>query len=64
MANPDEAEVRIGGMPAAVQFIGLSGAGLNQINVVVPDLQAGTHPVELRIAGVTNQIGVMLQVTR
>ncbi|MCW5962748.1 MAG: hypothetical protein KIT83_01815 [Bryobacterales bacterium] len=52
LANPDEAEVRIGGMPAKVQFIGLSGAGLNQINVVVPDLQAGTHPVELKMGGV------------
>ena len=42
--------VRIGGQPAEVQFAGLSAAGLNQFNVVVPpDLTPGRHRVDVAV---------------
>jgi uncharacterized protein (TIGR03437 family) len=40
-------KVYIGGMEAEILFAGLSGAGLNQINLRVPDLPPGDHPVRL-----------------
>jgi|GEM_PF-5471559 len=39
----------IGGVTSQILFIGQSGAGLNQINLRVPDLPPGDHPVRLRI---------------
>ncbi|MCC7339661.1 MAG: hypothetical protein IT170_01130 [Bryobacterales bacterium] len=42
--------VRIGGKPAEVQFAGLSAAGLNQFNVVVPpDLSPGRYRIEMAV---------------
>jgi uncharacterized protein (TIGR03437 family) len=37
--------VTIGGIEARIEYAGLTGAGLNQINVVVPSLPAGIHDV-------------------
>ncbi|MCW5963601.1 MAG: hypothetical protein KIT83_06155 [Bryobacterales bacterium] len=55
-------EVTIGGKPAKVHFAGLSGAGLNQLNVEVPSLPAGDHMVELVINGIPAQFGGKLAV--
>ena len=55
-------QVKIGGVPAKVLFAGLSGAGLNQLNIVVPQLPAGDHEVELSIDGVPAQFGGKLAV--
>jgi uncharacterized protein (TIGR03437 family) len=44
--------VTIGGQPAKVLFAGLSGAGLYQINVVVPTVAAGDQPVTASVNGV------------
>ncbi|MBV8817022.1 MAG: IPT/TIG domain-containing protein, partial [Acidobacteriaceae bacterium] len=44
--------VTIGGLPATVQFAGLTGAGLFQLNVVVPqDAPSGDNVVALTYAG-------------
>jgi uncharacterized protein (TIGR03437 family) len=56
------ARVTIGGVPASVVFIGLSGTGLNQFNVVVPELPSGIHAVELTVDGVPAQRTGTLQV--
>ena len=53
LAKLDSLRVRIGGVSAAVSFAGLSGAGLDQINVAIPDLAAGVHLIEIEIAGQT-----------
>ncbi len=44
--------VRFGTVPAEVQWAGLSAAGLNQLNVVVPELPDGDVEVVAEIAGV------------
>ncbi len=54
--------IRIGGKIAAQQFAGLSGSGLNQFNVVIPELEPGDHPVEIFVEGVPIQPGVHLTI--
>lgn len=63
LAEP--ASVTIAGLPAAVAFAGLSGAGLYQINVTVPaNAPPGDQPVVVRLSGRTSQDGVVLAVGR
>jgi uncharacterized protein (TIGR03437 family) len=57
------ATVTIGGMNAVVSYAGLVGTGLNQLNVVVPALAAGTYPVVATVGGASSQSGVTLKVT-
>jgi uncharacterized protein (TIGR03437 family) len=46
----------IGGVPAAIQFAGITGAGLYQVNVVVPSgLTSGDQPLVLNVGGVSTQ---------
>ncbi|MCI0540920.1 MAG: lamin tail domain-containing protein, partial [Verrucomicrobiales bacterium] len=55
--------VRFNGMPAADSFAGLSAAGLNQINLVVPaGLPNGDVAVVAEIAGQTTQAGLLITV--
>ena len=54
--------VRIGGKTAPQQFAGLSASGLDQINVMVPDLPPGDHLVEIFIDGVPIQREVYLTI--
>lgn len=54
--------VSIGGQSAAVRFAGLTGAGLNQINVVVPVLPPGTYEVVADVAGSPTQFSGRLTV--
>jgi uncharacterized protein (TIGR03437 family) len=48
-------QVLIGGQTAAIQFVGLSGAGLNQLNVVVPALPRGDHEILAIVDGAPTQ---------
>ncbi len=52
----------IGGVPAAVLYAGITGAGLDQFNVVVPEIAAGDQTVSIFSLGGTVQSGVMLPV--
>ncbi len=56
--------IRIGQAAAQVLYAGTTGVGLNQFNVVVPDLPNGDYPVVAQVAGVrTSSIG-RLQIQR
>ena len=54
--------VTIGGVPATVSFAGVAGAGLYQVNVTVPSLNAGDHSVLAQVADQTTPSGVLLRV--
>jgi uncharacterized protein (TIGR03437 family) len=56
--------VRFGGVPAEVQWAGLSGTGLYQLNVVVPDLPEGDVEVVAEIGGVTTGPGDFVSIQR
>jgi len=60
--NPRVLSVRIGGMPATVEFAGLVGAGLYQFNVVVPNTFGGDQAVVAEIGGLSSQPNVFLTV--
>jgi len=49
------AVARIGGQTAPVSFSGLVSAGRYRINLTVPDLPPGDHPVEVAIDGQSTQ---------
>jgi uncharacterized protein (TIGR03437 family) len=60
-ANPVAAS--IGGVPAEVQFAGVTGAGLYQVNVVVPQgVPAGDQLLLLATDGLTSQGSVYLTI--
>ncbi|MCL4785087.1 MAG: hypothetical protein KJZ70_18825, partial [Bryobacterales bacterium] len=54
--------VYIGGMEAKVEFAGQSGGGLNQLNVVVPQLPHGDHEILAVIDGAPTQFAGRLAV--
>jgi uncharacterized protein (TIGR03437 family) len=60
LSNP--ITVRIGGARANVQFAGLVGAGLNQINVQVPELPPGNHLITIELANTAIQPNIVLPV--
>ncbi len=61
-ATNNTVTVTIGGLPAAVSFAGLAGAGLYQINMTVPNLPNGDYAVAAQVAGLSTQSGVLLKV--
>jgi len=56
--------ILIGGTPAQVQFSGLSPqfVGLNQINVTVPQVQAGVLPLQVSLGGVVSSDKVTIAI--
>ena len=58
----DPVAVTIGGKSAPVAFAGIVGAGLYQINVTVPDLPTGDHPLAASVDGVGTQAGIVVTV--
>ncbi len=61
----DKPSVLIGGVSATVAFAGLTGAGLYQLNVVVPDgVPDGDQPLVVGTGGVQTQSGVSLAIQR
>jgi uncharacterized protein (TIGR03437 family) len=49
LSNP--VVVTVGGQPATMTYAGLVGAGLFQINIVIPNLPVGDHPVAIQFQG-------------
>jgi uncharacterized protein (TIGR03437 family) len=56
--------VTIGGKAATVKFAGMTGSGLCQLNVIVPDIQDGDQPVVAVVDGVQSRSGVFVAVHR
>jgi uncharacterized protein (TIGR03437 family) len=55
--------VRVGGLRADVLFAGLTGAGLNQINIRVPEtLPPGNHLLTIEAGGTAVQGNLILPV--
>ena len=54
--------VIIGGKPAKVQFAGMSGSGLVQLNVMVPVLPDGDQALVATVEGVPSQSGLFVAV--
>jgi uncharacterized protein (TIGR03437 family) len=55
-------QVTIGGMPATVSFAGIVGAGLYQLNVVVPNVGSGDQPLQASVSGATTQSNIFLTI--
>ena len=60
----DPLQVRIGGLDATVDFAGIVGAGLYQINARIPDLPDGDSLVSAQIQGFSSQDRVYLAIQR
>ena len=58
------ATARIGSSDAKVQFAGLTGAGLCQFNLIVPEIADGDQLLQVAVNGVTSPNGVFLPVKR
>jgi uncharacterized protein (TIGR03437 family) len=53
-------QVTIGGVPATVSFAGIVGAGLYQLNVIVPAAGSGDQPLQATVGGATTQSNIFL----
>jgi uncharacterized protein (TIGR03437 family) len=58
----DELAIAAGNLPVTVQFAGLSGAGLYQFNVTVPEVPDGDQLITAQINGPSTQQPVYLTV--
>ncbi len=56
----DSVQILIDDVPVTPQFAGLSGAGLYQFNIVVPEIPAGDHRLKATIAGTSTPDGIWL----
>lgn len=64
LADAGSLQVRIGGTNVVPSFAGLSGSGLYQFNVTVPNLPDGNHRIEMLLNGQQIQSDVQLAVRR
>jgi uncharacterized protein (TIGR03437 family) len=63
LALANAVTVLIGGTEAQVEWAGISGAGLYQINVLVPtSISAGEFPVVATVGGVSTQVNAMITI--
>jgi uncharacterized protein (TIGR03437 family) len=65
-ANPlmNPVVIRIGHLSAGIEYAGMTGVGLYQFNVLVPDLPNGDYPVVAEIAGVRTPSAARLRIQR
>ena len=56
--------IRVGQADAQVVYAGLTGVGLFQFNVVVPDLPNGDYPVVAQIGGVRTSSAARVRIER
>lgn len=57
-----DVEVQIGGQTATVQYAGLVGPGLFQINVVVPNVASGNQPIVISSNTIPSPAGVSIPI--
>lgn len=60
LAHPDRVSVTVGGLNAAVEYVGLVAPGLYQLNIKTAALPAGEQPLLVTIDGFTTQVGVVI----
>jgi uncharacterized protein (TIGR03437 family) len=56
-------QVTIGGVPATVQYAGITDPGVYQVNVIVPQLANGDQAIVATIGGVSSQPGVFIPIS-
>jgi uncharacterized protein (TIGR03437 family) len=56
----DAIQILIDGVTAKQLFVGISGAGLYQFNIVVPNLSPGNHKLAAIIGGALTADGIWL----
>jgi len=61
--DPSLVHVTVGGKDAAVQWAGMTYAGLFQVNIQVPDVDAGLQPVVVVIGGASSKADAVLLFT-
>ncbi len=61
LSNVPGVAATIGGAPASVQFAGLAPgfAGLYQVNIQVPQLPAGSYPLQISVGGAMSNAGAV-----
>lgn len=57
-------QIRIGGILATLDWAGIVGAGLYQVNAHVPAGLSGDVPVQVSIGGITTQVPTYINVTK
>ena len=56
------ATVTVGGVQAAVDWAGISGAGLYQVNFHVPTVPVGDQPIQVSVNGASAQSGIYITI--
>jgi len=64
LANASSWQARIGNLSGAVGFAGLTGSGLYQFNVTVPNVADGDQPLVISGGGGSTQSGVFITVQK
>lgn len=64
LADPTLLRIRIGGQPASVHFAGLTGAGLYQFNVTIPELPDGDNAILASISNAASQANIFIATQR
>src|ERR1019366_2387295 len=62
LADLTQLHVIIGGVPATVQFAGITFPGVYEVNFIVPPLANGDQPIVASIAGVSFQTGLSISI--
>ena len=62
LTDPAQLHIRIGGVPATVEYAGIVAAGQYQFNVVIPVLPDGDQPIVADIGGVSTQSGLLITI--
>jgi uncharacterized protein (TIGR03437 family) len=62
LARPEDLQIRIGGLDAAIAFAGLISPGVYQFNVVVPQVAVGDQPVVAELRGLLTQSNLLLTI--
>jgi uncharacterized protein (TIGR03437 family) len=62
LTDSTQLHIRVGGVPATVQFAGIVAAGEYQFNVLVPTLPDGDQPIVADIGGAASQSGLLISI--
>lgn len=60
LAQPDRVSATVGGLNAAIEYVGLVAPGLYQMNIKLAALPVGEHPLLVKVDGFTTQVGIVV----